>query len=523
MSASNRKPCCTMSFRGHQDVGFGLKLLFTRQVYNKLSAADKASLFTCGGLYQKGPFWWKQVFRLCQLGYRRLDASTHRLYLKREFMNNIIPIFTLSTAVTCKDIKTDSFSILHMAPLSLDIYEKELTPNKLDFSYAARKRSVTNGKGDPLHHRPEHRVVRNSVRTHTCFRGRMGYMCDGLEPRWLPSPLSEDVQYNICRQLHVAKTRISHHNFGIFSKCKNTSKQSSASSSMHEAMWQMRPGINTVAFRHRLCSMCCHLMEYAGGDQYVFRKLVCRTPYDKIMLKELKELIVWFWSMHAKEMQASHPSVFLMHRDNRHKHIVVTGDIHGNIHSLVRIVCRLVQRGYMSKEFVVRSDVLWVFLGDYVDYGAYGTEVLWVLLCLSLINPHNVVLLGGNHEDLDQNELLYGHRDTFKKEIMSRFGKTAWDDMTIHMERLHTTLPKGLILYDKTSNTEFHFSHGCISPYLYKNGNTINQITWSDVHQQNSNATSGRGEGIKVYGTAVLEELLRCDCCEMTNVRRNQQ
>ena len=40
-----------------------------------------------------------------------------------------------------------------------------------------------------------------------------------------------------------------------------------------------------------------------------------------------------------------------------------------------------------------------VFLGDYVDRGFYGTEVLYTIMMLKIANPEKVILLRGNHED----------------------------------------------------------------------------------------------------------------------------
>jgi hypothetical protein len=120
--------------------------------------------------------------------------------------------------------------------------------------------------------------------------------------------------------------------------------------------------------------------------------------------------------------------------------VAVFGDLHGSLHSILRELNSLAEQGYLLDDFHVapqwRDRFFVLFLGDYVDRGAYGAhcnalncvagvshgrgrgvawrvrcasadsvarvagiEVIFTLLELKLKNPDNVFMARGNHED----------------------------------------------------------------------------------------------------------------------------
>ncbi len=100
--------------------------------------------------------------------------------------------------------------------------------------------------------------------------------------------------------------------------------------------------------------------------------------------------------------------------------LIVFGDIHGNIHGLMRLLDKLVERKQLSSDFTLAPDVQLIFLGDYTDRGTCGVEVLYTLLKLKNSNPDcQVTLLRGNHEDIQVND-RYG----FSDEVRKKFGST---------------------------------------------------------------------------------------------------
>ena len=71
--------------------------------------------------------------------------------------------------------------------------------------------------------------------------------------------------------------------------------------------------------------------------------------------------------------------------------IIAIGDIHGCANTLRSLLLKV--KADPQKDNIV-------FLGDYIDRGAYPLEVINIIQRLALSNPNNVISLKGNHEDM---------------------------------------------------------------------------------------------------------------------------
>jgi hypothetical protein len=84
--------------------------------------------------------------------------------------------------------------------------------------------------------------------------------------------------------------------------------------------------------------------------------------------------------------------------------LFVHTDYHADIASLLAELKDLQTKGYLEKEngFKINRgahpNFYMFFLGDFIDRGAYGIEVLYALISLALTNPTRVFLIKGNHE-----------------------------------------------------------------------------------------------------------------------------
>ena len=81
--------------------------------------------------------------------------------------------------------------------------------------------------------------------------------------------------------------------------------------------------------------------------------------------------------------------------------VTVVGDLHGQLSDLLHI---LDECGMPSKTNK------YVFNGDFVDRGENGVEITCILMSLFLMEPENIVLNRGNHEDAAITR-VYGFQD----------------------------------------------------------------------------------------------------------------
>ena len=154
-------------------------------------------------------------------------------------------------------------------------------------------------------------------------------------------------------------------------------------------------------------------------------------------------------------------------------------------------------------------------MGDYVDRGSNGVEVLELLLALKVKYPEHITLLRGNHESR-QICFAYG----FYEEITRKYGNAnAWEYFT----DLFDYLPLAALVEGK-----IFCVHGGLSPYI----STVDQIRlinrkmeipregvfcdlmWSDPDDIETWIISCRGAGW-IYGWKVVDEFTHINGLEL--------
>lgn len=168
--------------------------------------------------------------------------------------------------------------------------------------------------------------------------------------------------------------------------------------------------------------------------------------------------------------------------------IMVIGDVHGDLQALEFI---LGKRQEMNCKNIL-------FLGDYVDRGPQGTEVLTKLFQLKLEDPEHIFLLRGNHETVDMN-LYYGFFEEIglDRELLLRVSRT-YDKMPIaavlsdYIFCVHGGINGTGSIEDIRKEEAFAF------PYL-----------WNDPSKHPGLTASTRGSTVKEFGPDVVDGFLR--------------
>jgi len=135
--------------------------------------------------------------------------------------------------------------------------------------------------------------------------------------------------------------------------------------------------------------------------------------------------------------------------------VVFFGDLHGEIDSLNEskrnlIADKLLDRNNKVCDKAGKPTYI-VFLGDYVDRGTEGAEVIQTLLRLKNANPDRVFMVRGNHEDANQN--MGGG---FGHELKKKFGNVAGFNAN-KVYRMYDLLPPVLFIgcADDAGNVNF--------------------------------------------------------------------
>ena len=183
--------------------------------------------------------------------------------------------------------------------------------------------------------------------------------------------------------------------------------------------------------------------------------------------------------------------------------VYVIGDIHGQFLDLLRI--------FESCQYPPNGSFL--FLGDYVDRGLQGVEVLLFLFLLKLRFPNQIFILRGNHEDENICK-EYG----FFSECSKKYTKNAKKIFDSFCSAF-TYLPISAIIDEK-----IFCIHGGLSPdvknlkvldslkkpIIVDHSKIVSDLLWTDPHFDEKGGWQGNFRGATLsYGQKVFEKFMK--------------
>ena len=177
----------------------------------------------------------------------------------------------------------------------------------------------------------------------------------------------------------------------------------------------------------------------------------------------------------------SEPAVFRINNEP----IMIVGDIHGYLQALNSII--------RKRDEIGCKNIL--FLGDYVDRGIQGTEVLLRLFQLKIEHPEHIFLLRGNHEDAEMN-----FQDGFFEEI--GFDK----EFLLRINRTYTKMPVAAVLSGHTFCVHGGIN-GMGSIDTIKKEESFPYL-WNDPSKRPGFTPSPRGSDIKKFGPDIVDGFL---------------
>ncbi len=232
-------------------------------------------------------------------------------------------------------------------------------------------------------------------------------------------------------------------------------------------------------------------------------KKILQSPFSakKISFNDFIDIIEKSKIIFEKE-----PYVLKLNASSPQEKILIIGDIHGNLPSLIKI---------KEKIDEIKPEMI-LFLGDIVDRGPYQLECLCFILCLKITEPERYFLLKGNHETIEVNR-YYGFLDV----LMNKFGDTERIKYLLELYNslsicaiinkkifcVHGGIPEDIEIINKLKKLDK-------KPNLMSDpeiSNEVFQMIWNDPIELEAFpyfVDNFRGEGIKQYGYKAFEEFM---------------
>ncbi|NGX34174.1 MAG: hypothetical protein K1060chlam1_00524 [Candidatus Anoxychlamydiales bacterium] len=134
--------------------------------------------------------------------------------------------------------------------------------------------------------------------------------------------------------------------------------------------------------------------------------------------------------------------------------LVLKPDIHGDFTSLIKYLKTLQEKGYLDENFEVKEKykdkIVIAFLGNYINKGKHSFKVLNLLMKLKMLNPNEVVLIRGKHENIDLSQDACIHKSEKHFYDSERLSKK--------LAKVFRTFPLSVLVSAKDKNNKYQYT-----------------------------------------------------------------
>lgn len=182
--------------------------------------------------------------------------------------------------------------------------------------------------------------------------------------------------------------------------------------------------------------------------------------------------------------------------------LVLVGDVHGQFRDMQEHILSVQRDAPSGTE---KRNHKFLFLGDYVDRGPHGVEVMLLLLALKVEYPQHVFLLRGNHEE-SQTCRVYG----FFQECRTKLDAESWAKFVEVFRYL--PLAAAVVCPNDADGVQKQFfcAHGGLSPET----NAVQVLQFLDRSEYGSSM-------LDTYSSEIIDGLLWSDPSDGEGFRLN--
>lgn len=207
-------------------------------------------------------------------------------------------------------------------------------------------------------------------------------------------------------------------------------------------------------------------------------------------LGQIEESLLHLWT---QDNRYTHTYIKIL-RPSKEDKFIIMGDFHGSYATFIRILLRLRKMEVFNNECIFNPTYHLVFLGDLVDRGVYGYEIVILIFLLKLKNPNNIHINNGNHEEEETNN-RYG----FKAQIVMLFNR---DEFYLKINNIFKLNHSALLIENPNITDKYvYLAHGGhpvnTDGKIHSSLNTENMKTNDNIFIPNNEIDYGGNNSIR--------------------------